>query len=198
MAGPGALGRRRGPGPGAERRRRRPGPGRRAAAPAGRVAGSREGDSPWWQRRRECDTVAARARRPPGAETTGGSRQPLRTARRGAPAEEEACVRGPMRSRKVTSQPARSPPARGCPAAVHRRVPRGHSGPRLETNHGSPPPSPGCPRSPAVPYLRDFVGAGGRRFGRSSSQAPRCPLPSVPGTRDYSPWRSMCAPTWGG
>lgn len=94
---PGVLDRRKGPRPGAERRRWRRGPGHRAAAAAGRAAGSKEAESPRRQRQRACGTVAARVRRPPGAEMTGGSRQPLRPARRGAPAEGEACVRRAIR-----------------------------------------------------------------------------------------------------
>lgn len=90
---PGALSRRRGPRPGAGRQWRRRGPGRRAAAAAGRAAESRVVESRRRQRRQACGTVAARAHRPPGAETTGGSLQPLRPARQGAPAGGEACVR---------------------------------------------------------------------------------------------------------
>lgn len=44
-----------------------------------------------------------------------------------------------------------------------------------------------------APSLRDFVGGAG-----SEGPALRLPEPPCPRTRDHSPWRSRCAPAWGG
>lgn len=48
-----------------------------------------------------------------------------------------------------------------------------------------------------APSIRDFVGVGGLE---RKVQHPGCPIPgrARPHARDYSPWRSKCAPAWGG
>lgn len=96
---PGGPGRRRGPRPGVERQRRRRTPDRRVVAAAGRAAGSRAaGSRRRRQRRPACGRAAAPAHRLPGAETTGGPRQLLLPARRGAPGEGEGRIRRPASS----------------------------------------------------------------------------------------------------
>jgi hypothetical protein len=84
-------------------------------------------------------------------------------------------------------QPARSPPARGCPAAVHRRWPRGRRGPRLETNHVRVSATTSwAAKRPYGPLPSRFRwrGGGGQKVWRL--QQPGSSMPSAQCARDPS------------
>lgn len=53
-------------------------------------------------------------------------------------------------------------------------------------------------RVPMAPSLRDFVGGGGSQGPALRLPSPRPCMPPCPRPGDYSPWRSKCAPAWGG
>lgn len=149
--------------------------------------------------------VAERRRGPVGR--LGQSRQAGTASRCAQPVgallgKERGALGDPLAAESTPTAPAGEDPssARGNPAAVLPRASRGlrsiSEGP---AGAGASGWDSGLPRAPArfaaggvpaAPSLRDFVGGGG-------SAGPALGFPG-PGPRSYSPWRSKCAPAWGG